>query len=369
MPLPAQTDDYSQGERIRANIRCSVNASQIRREKRDGRDVLVVPSYTLPDDVVMNGILYPAAEIENSYTTLEGTPAPLGHPTVNGMFVPSRSPLGLNIGYFGAWNANVTRKDGRVYVEKIIDVERASESAMGRRVLAALESNQPIHTSTGLLMNIRECSRSDLANWEGYDMEFDHDAILLDEQGAATPAQGVGMLVNQQKIRVVNSSLDEEIDELGTELITALERQEAASKWEQIKGAIMEAIGLSREQIMEADMAETGKDDKFDALSARMDKLEDAVKNMGKVTEKNSADLDAINRDRHAAQVALVEQVVNAKLLPEDVAKGTPPAALKALLANHKGTPVPAPGIQGNMQSQAEVFDFNPLGTSEKKEA
>lgn len=378
--------NFSTGEQVRVNVRCNVQTDQVRREQRDGRDVVVVPSYTLPDDIVMNGILYPAEEIAKSYKTLEGTPAPLGHPTVNRMFVSAKSPLGLNIGYFGAWNANVTRVDGRVFIEKVIDVKRATESEMGRRVLSALEANKPIHTSTGLLMNIRECTSSDLADWEGYDMEFDHDAILLDEDGAATPEQGVGMLVNEGQLKVINSDLeermDEQIDMLGMELLSAMRRKEDVGLWSALKEAIMEVLTLGRSngpsQRKEAmNMAENeGGYDKLnsrmDKLEERMNKMDEAISNMGKKTNAHEEVINSIAADREAERSALVNKVVEAELLSEEDAKTTPIPALKALInsAEKKAEkPVPAPGIPGGFQANQgdNVAQFSPLGEAKKE--
>ena len=355
--------NFKEGSRIRANVRCEVNQSQVRREQRDGREVVVVPSYTLPDDVIMNGILYPTEEIEKSYKTLEGTPAPLGHPMVNSMFVSAKTPLGLNIGYFGAWNANVSRVDGRVFIEKVIDVERAQESKMGRRVLEALDSGKPIHTSTGLLMNLRECNTSDLADYEGFDMEFDHDAILLDEDGAATPEQGVGMMVNDDRLMVVNSDIaermDDQVDMLGMELLAVLDRREAASRWARIKEAIMEVVGLGRdmgsgpqrkEAMNMAGQNEEGGDmekimSRMDKLEERMNKMDEMVKNMGSKTNAHEEALSALNAERDAAKAELVNKAVEAELLSEEDAKATPTPALQALLNAAKQKPTPAPGI------------------------
>ena len=365
--------NFSTGEQIRANVKCVVNSSKIRREKIAGRDTIIVPSYTMPDDVVMNGIKYPAAEIAKGYKTLENSPAPLGHPTVDDMFVSARSPLGLNLGYFGAWNANVEQRDGRVYVEKMIDVERASESAMGKRVLAAIDEGKPIHTSTGVLLNLREYDGDD-AEYEGYDMEFDHDAILLDEQGAATPEQGVGMLVNKakddegRKIAVVNSSLDymgDQIDYYGMELLRAFERQETASRWERVKKAIMEALSLGREEKSdpeEIDMADKNQEG-FEELAARVEKMEatvntmaETVTNLGKTVEASAATVEALNADRKAAREALVNKVVEAELLSEEDAKATPTAALEKLLGNSEVKP--APGVNGGFKANAGEFSL-----------
>ncbi|MTV28744.1 hypothetical protein FTX61_25700, partial [Nitriliruptoraceae bacterium ZYF776] len=154
------------------------NAAAVKEVVRNGRTLKIVPSATLPDDVVMNGILYPANEIEASFASLERTPAPLGHPTINGKFVSATDPEGINIGYIGAWNENVRREGGRVLLDKVIDVEVANRTDGGKAVLAALENGGPIHTSTGLLANIENYKG------EGYEriargIVFDHDAILL----------------------------------------------------------------------------------------------------------------------------------------------------------------------------------------------
>lgn len=379
------------GQTIRANIRATVNSEMIRREQRDGRDVIVVKSATLPDNIIMNGIMYPAEEIEAGYKSLEGSPAPLGHPTFNSMFVSARSPLGLNIGYFGAFNANVQRQNGRVLLEKVIDIERANESKMGRRVLAALEQGRPIHTSTGLHMNLRECTTSDLCELEGFGMEFDHDAILLDEDGAATPDQGVGMLVNSAtsadgtKITVVNSDIgdgmDDEIDMLGTELLAAIERKsdrtKAASKWEQIKGAMMEALGLGRElgtEDKETDMAET--EENMAALNARLEALEAIVGNTATTLEAINTKLDGmaatverVNADAEAEKAELVNRVVTAGILEEDMAKGLPTKALNALLKTDKPKGTPAPRISGAFSGNSNngVVDFSPLAEVKKE--
>ena len=72
---------------MQVNVTTKVNSQAIRRETYNGRPHLVLPSYTLPANVVMNGGLYPESEIDAHYQGLEGTLAPLGHPTVNGQFV------------------------------------------------------------------------------------------------------------------------------------------------------------------------------------------------------------------------------------------------------------------------------------------
>jgi len=182
---------------IRVNASAKVNNNDIRHIIHNNRPHIIVPSYTLPDNVVMNGGLYPAAEIAKSYKTLEDTPAPVGHPVLNGKFVKAKTIEAINAHHVGAWNKNVEQHDGRVYIEKWIDVEVAERSEQGRELLDAINKGMPIHTSTGLT-----CTREAVAGQAGYtwvarNMQFDHDAILFGEPGAATPADGVGLLVNR----------------------------------------------------------------------------------------------------------------------------------------------------------------------------
>lgn len=190
---------------IQVNITTRVNSQSIRRETYNGRDHLVLPSYTLPANVVMNGGLYSASEIDAHYKGLEGTLAPLGHPQVNGQFVSAFSPEGINAGHIGAWNRNVKKSGNRIYLEKWVDVARAEESEGGRELLervAAIERGDevpPIHTSIAAFLDQLEPNeeqRATGAEWVAKIHGMDHDAILLHEVGAATPEQGVGLMVN-----------------------------------------------------------------------------------------------------------------------------------------------------------------------------
>ncbi|HDH0764730.1 TPA: hypothetical protein PIP05_004378 [Klebsiella oxytoca] len=190
---------------MQVNITTKVNSQSIRRETYNGREHLVLPSYTLPANVVMNGGLYTQEEIDAHYQGLEGTLAPLGHPQVNGQFVSAFSPEGINAGHIGAWNRNVKKSGNRIYLEKWVDVARASESEGGKELLervAAIERGEdvpPIHTSVAAFLDQlepNEQQRATGAEWVADIHGMDHDAILLHEVGAATPEQGVGLMVN-----------------------------------------------------------------------------------------------------------------------------------------------------------------------------
>lgn len=351
---------------VRVNVRSVANTKAVRKEKRNGRDVVIVPSATLPDNIIMNGIMYPADEIEKSYVSLNRTPAPLGHPTINGKFVSARDPEGINLGYIGAWNENVRRENGRVFLDKVIDVEVANRSPGGKEVLAAIEKGEPVHTSTGLLANLEAVSNASDHKHIARNIQFDHDAILLNESGAATPEQGVGMLVNangeQEEIEVINSSLteeaDREIDWAGTRLVEALRRRENIGIWDKVKAAIMEAVGSGRvpsTNRKEDDMPVS--DEQFKSLSDEVKTLSESMAKIGDTIGAAVANavkplVDAQNEmvanqkaKEEAEKAELVVRVVKANVLSESAAKELTLNALKELAT--KAEPGKAAALNG----------------------
>lgn len=200
---------------MQINVTTKVNSQAIRRETYNGREHLILPSYTLPANVVMNGGLYPSSEIDAHYQGLEGTLAPLGHPTVNGQFVSAFSPEGINAGHIGAWNRNVKKSGNRVYAEKWVDTTVANQSEGGRELLervAAIERGDdvpPIHTSVAVFLDQLEANAEQQAQgieWVAKINAMDHDAILLHEIGAAQPEQGVGLMVNADQAKSVKAN-------------------------------------------------------------------------------------------------------------------------------------------------------------------
>ncbi|MDI6634361.1 hypothetical protein [Pantoea dispersa] len=200
---------------MQVNVTTKVNSQAIRRETYNGRPHLVLPSYTLPANVVMNGGLYPESEIDAHYQGLEGTLAPLGHPTVDGKFVSAFSPEGINAGHIGAWNRNVKKSGNRVYAEKWVDTTVANQSEGGRELLervAAIERGEdvpPIHTSVAVFLDQLEASAEQQAQgieWVAKINAMDHDAILLHEVGAAQPEQGVGLMVNADQAKTLQAN-------------------------------------------------------------------------------------------------------------------------------------------------------------------
>lgn len=366
MPFPSQSS-------VRVNIKAVVNNAMIRREKRNGKDYIIVPSATLPDDVVMNGIKYPAAEIEKSYQTLDRTYATFGHPKVNGVYVSAREPEALNDNYYvGAFNENVRRENGRVFLDKAIDVAYAMQSDKGRALLDAINKGEPIHTSTGVYLELNE----DVEPKEAKNMLFDHDAILIGEEGAATPSQGVGVFVNSdnepqakkfgsnESILAINSILpnacdpyDSDVEWAAKHLIESIERSEKAKK---SKGMLENFIALVRETLSGNDKTEASgldqtngneentmpiTDEQFKALADKVETLATNAESIAKTVADAVAQavkplteqLNTIKANEKAKEEAerteLVAKVVVNALLEEADAKELTTNALRKLAA------------------------------------
>lgn len=184
----------------------AINASNISTTTINGQEHYVIRgAVPIVDDIVMNGGLYPAEEINNSYQTMEGKLMPLPHPMVDGKYVSANDPRAINTYHVGAWAQNVSKSGDQVVMDVYINKAVAETKPDGKRLINRLDemiagtNTDPIHLSTGLLTNKEKKageSKGKKHSWIARNMQFDHIAILLDEPGAGTPEEGVGMFVN-----------------------------------------------------------------------------------------------------------------------------------------------------------------------------
>ena len=406
----------AQSPSVRVNIKTAVNNAMIRREKRHGKEYIIVPSATLPDDVVMNRILYPASEIEKGYKTLDRTFAPAGHPKIDGKYVSALEPEAINNYYVGAHNENVRRENGRVFLDKAIDVEVAGRTEKGRRLLEAINKGEPIHTSTGVYFDFEEVSHPDYDKI-AKNLFFDHDAILDGEEGAATPMRGVGVFVNsddsfealiavskdpeenkKHTILAINSvvpnacdSYEQDVDWAAKYLIEAIERSEKAKK---SKGFIdkitsmvrqfmgteevsTEANGLNNNGNEETTMPIT--EEQFKALEEKVTALSTNAENIAKSV--NDAVADAVSKavkpladqlesftanskaKEEAERTELVAKIVANGTLEEADAKELTTNALRKLAAKAPGSAAaisgaPATNADDYSKGYGEDYDF-----------
>jgi hypothetical protein len=211
--------------KLQVNVLTTINsASNISEQVIDG-DMHYVIKNVIPlcDDIVMNGGMYPAEEIRNSYHGLNGNPAPYNHPMVDGSFVSAHNIRAVNQYHVGAWIENASHDGGKVLVDLKVNKVIAERSEKGRELLGRIEAlmnstegAEPIHVSTGLLLN-REAaegtSKGKKYSWIARNMEWDHLAILPPGvPGAGTPADGVGIFAtNGEDIERVVVNLEESV--------------------------------------------------------------------------------------------------------------------------------------------------------------
>lgn len=362
-------------------------SGKVKREKREGRETLILPSYAAKADTVLNGILYPKDELEASYAGLSRTPAPYGHPVINGQFVPAKDPEAMARTSIFAWNENARWDGDRIALDVVIDEARAQESENGRKVLEAIANEAPIATSTGLLCNLED------ATDKPYEavaraIEWDHVAILLDEAPAIAPEQGVGIFVNSAskdatEIQVINSSLDDEADYLmeraADMAFRAMEARKKAPLLEQLKTAMLEIFSAPREPSTSTKDMDMDKQ-QFDALSAKVNglaenavtkaDLENALTEAVKPLIDAQAEMKANQEAREKAERdALVNKVAEANIegIDKAVADKMDVAALNAVLTMHAAQNKKAAPLASGFMANTGEDDFSPLGWGAKQ--
>ena len=352
------------------NISTLVANSEIRTEVVEGVEFTVLPSKTLPPNIVMNGILYDEKDVEASIGTLDMSPVTIGHPVVNGKFAPASDPVSqAAYGMLGAHNrVKGKTDDGRWVVEKLIPTEQLQNTERGKKLAEAIEHKRPIHTSTGVYLT-KEPEIGVNAMGQEYTSRakidrFDHDAILLNGVGAATPEQGVGIFVNA----------DGEQEETEVMYVNVYDDKELEGQFEiKVKGSMLERFLEFMKTVVKSEPSDESQTVNSNREGNEVDetKVNEMIANALAAQEAKSAEVikQAIDGAVAAALAAnaqnqaeaeksqLVEQVVNAKLLPEDAAKECGVTALKAMLeGNSQGQP--AMGLRRGVPSAQDEDIF-----------
>jgi len=375
------------GNQLLVNISTLVDNSAIRTETIEGVEFTVLPSKTLPPGIVMNGIMYPADEVKRTIDTLNMTPVTLGHPVVNGKFADAYDMMSqAKHGLSGAFNKVTGQaQDGSWLVDKYIPTEALQNSTRGKIVANAIAKKQPIHTSTGVyLSRVPELGTNALGQEYEYKANidtFNHDAILVGEIGAATPEQGVGIFVNadgEQEVEVMYCNLYEMEEEVKAEcemmpeeekrpIIAFLSKMLAKlthnPKHDTMDGESGDMPPMPMNNCREGEQVEKQEAEKMiaDALAVNASQLEESVKKI--CTDVCNQMMQTMKTNSEQAEKdGLIQQVVNAKLLPEDAAKECGIAALRGLIANQKQ---PAFGLNANRATGGEDefagYDLNAM--------
>ncbi|EHN8852316.1 DUF2213 domain-containing protein [Enterobacter hormaechei] len=195
-------------KRTRVNVLSVINsASNITTETIDGAEHIVVKNICpLYDNCVLNGGLYPTEENDKGYLSLNEVPMPYGHPKIDGKYVSARDVRALNNHWIGAYSLNPRKEGGKVLVDMLVNRRIAEGTDHGKEVLSRLdamingETTEPISISTGLNLNKIQANgkapNGKPYSWIATNQQYDHIAILLNEEPAGRPEEGIGMFVN-----------------------------------------------------------------------------------------------------------------------------------------------------------------------------
>lgn len=180
----------------------------VRTEALQGREYLVAPVSMIVEGVLAGSqgpVLYESAEIVKSVPAWNHKPITVGHPETNGTKVSGCTQTALEtVGLGIILNARWKPQTKKLVAEAWFDKSRFAVVPGGDRIEAALLSNTKLEVSTGLFVD-RVPVQNGQHNGKSYDAKAvnyapDHLAILLDEPGACSIADGAGLLVNQGKM-------------------------------------------------------------------------------------------------------------------------------------------------------------------------
>lgn len=187
----------------RVHILSAVNAANI---SKAGSVYTIRDVCGATDGIVMNRRLYPADQLAAGAASLEGKPAPAGHPkNAAGQHISALNGEALASAWIGSYARNARHTAGRTLVDVVVNEAQARAHPDGAKLIERLDAAiagtnaEPIHVSTGLLLDEVQANGESLGKQYqtiATNIRYDHLAILLNEQGAGTPEQGVGMFLN-----------------------------------------------------------------------------------------------------------------------------------------------------------------------------
>lgn len=184
-----------------AHIVCNL-CGMVRNEKLEGKDQIVVPVVMLVEGV-LNGsqgpLFYPKEELAKTPVVWNGRPIVVYHPTMNGEACSAGMPEIFNQQKVGVI-MNTRYESGALKAEAWLDKDKLT--SVDSRILGNIQSAKITEVSTGVFTD----NEMTPGEWKGRayngiarNYRPDHLAILPDQVGACSVADGAGLLRNQQQ--------------------------------------------------------------------------------------------------------------------------------------------------------------------------
>lgn len=166
----------------------------------EGREHTVVPMVILTEGVHAGSqgpLYYPKDELSKTPVVWNHKPIVVYHPTMNGEGISACDPVIINQRKIGVM-MNTRFEGGKLKSEAWIEKDRAN--AVDERIMAAVENQEMMELSTGLFIDVDSATGKWKAEeYTGVARNYrpDHLALLPDQIGACSIADGAGLLRNQ----------------------------------------------------------------------------------------------------------------------------------------------------------------------------
>ncbi len=176
-----------------------------RRTRSNGRDYVVAPAVLIVPGVLKGSrgsLFYPVDEIARNVERWNDIPITVGHPTRNGYPIDFAASTTPSIG-----SVRNARANGKLIAEAWIDTEKAN--AVDVRIVESLQAGRRLELSTGLFTDNEDAPSGAAYSAIARNYRPNHLAILLDQKGACSIADGCGVLVNENtKENEMNANCD-----------------------------------------------------------------------------------------------------------------------------------------------------------------
>ena len=179
----------------------------VRHDQMEGKDYLVVPMVMLTEGVhqgTSGPLYYPKDELSKIPAIWNHKPVVVYHPQINGQGVSACDPDILTTYKIGVI-MNTVYENGKLKAEAWLDPDRVS--VVDERVMKAIEDNVMMELSTGLFTDLRDEEgdwNDEHYNAVAINYRPDHLAILPDQIGACSLADGAGFLRMNSETKTVS---------------------------------------------------------------------------------------------------------------------------------------------------------------------
>jgi len=190
------------------------NLSNKARVEMDGDTRFIVAPCVLIVEGVVNNVMYPASELAKFPEAWNNRPLPLSHPEMDGKFISANSRAVIddwsvgslfNVKFEAASGGKLARLVGETWINtNKLQTLADNGNSKASKLIEKLAQGNPIEVSTGLFTE----DDNTPGTFNGvpfeatcYNYRPDHLAILVNETGACSVADGCGMMVNKEKER------------------------------------------------------------------------------------------------------------------------------------------------------------------------